>query len=114
MFVSNMIVNVYRQDGAEDAYSEYDVESESLNWLVYRRMPIHITPYRPRTSDNSVREGQWTTHTANIRRNYELRRGDTLVSPEGRRFEVDTIEPTGGAFMDNSVILDLIERDAAP
>lgn len=113
MFVANMYVDVYRDDEHAEVYSEYDIQKESQTSLVYRRMPIHITPYRPQTSGSSQREYQTTTHTANTRMNYVLKRGDVLRTAT-RTFTVDSIEDTDGAFMGNSRVIDLIEEDAAP
>ena len=110
MFVANMIVDVYRQNHTT-VTSEYDVEGVISTSMIYRDMPIHMTPYTPKASQTSERNGQWTRITANIRMNYTLQRDDILKSKD-RSFKVEKIESTGGAFMSNSIILELSELDA--
>ncbi len=108
MFTANMYVDVYRETQGDQNYSEYDLSEPSPKTLVYQRVPIHITPFRPRPTADSRITGQTTNIIANTRRNYLLKIGDILRSGS-RTFTVKTVEPTGGAFYTNSIIYQLDE-----
>lgn len=76
---------------------------------------MHMTPFRPLFGQPNVRIEQTTKIVANTRKNYDLNQGDILRTKgkgRQRQFRVDSIEPTGGAFMDNSVVMELTELDA--
>lgn len=109
-----MYCDVWRSDKTADTESEFDLSKKSKATLIYERMPIHMTPFRPKFSTSSSNQGQWTKVIANIRKNYNLERGDTLQSTDGRTFTVNSLEDTDGAFMGNSTIVELTEMDAAP
>lgn len=103
-FTANSYVDVYREEGTTD-YSEYS-EEVSKSKLVFSDVPIHITPYRPVLGSN----GQTTKIVANTRKNYVLRTHDVIKTKDGRTFEVETVDATGGAYYSNSIIYTLIEH----
>lgn len=111
MFISNMVVDVYRE--YEVPVSEYDISADTRSRLIYRDVPIHMTPFRPLFGTPNVREQQTTRIIANTRKNYNLNQGDILKAPQERReFKIVSVEPTGGAFIDNSIVMELVELDA--
>ncbi len=107
MFVANMYVDVYRSSDVDTEPSEYSDTPATIESLVQTKVPIHITPFRPKFTSNS----QTTSHIANTRRNNLLHKGDILRA-SGRTFMVLSVEPTDGAFMGNSIIYELIEHNA--
>lgn len=113
MFVANIYVDVYRSEGEVD---EMDINNSSQREsLIYADVPLHMTPFRPRfrSSRTSDRSGQQTPVIADTTKQYTLRRDDRLVERStGRTFFVQSVDPTQGAFINNSVILELIEYDA--
>lgn len=109
MFVASTVAEVWRTTRYEGEYSEYSTEPTSETNLIYKKMPIHITPFRPSYSNSSTEAWQSTIIQGNIRKNYVVFRGDEVRTSDGRSFTVEAIESTDGIFMKNQRVLYLTE-----
>lgn len=112
MFIANLFVDVYREINGDSNYSEYDDEVAAEWELLYRKVPVHLTPFTPFGNSDSLAPNQSTSHIGDVKKNYRLMNGDELRTNDGRVFEVGTSERTGGAFMNNSVVYSLTERNS--
>ncbi len=109
MFVASTVAQVWRAERYEEEYDRYSDTPISNPTVVYERMPIHITPFRPSYSDSSTEGYQATSIQGNVRKNYILFRGDEIRTKDGRRFTVEALESTDGIFMKNQRVVYLTE-----
>jgi len=106
MLVASTYGEVWRSSAPyQDDYSEYSSTPEDLVEMIYERMPMHITPFRPGHSNSSTEDWQETKIQGNVRKNFVIRLGDEIRTSDGRRFVVDSVESTDGIFMRNQRVL---------
>lgn len=110
MFVGNLVCDVYRQEVQEDENDPN--QADDLGVLVATKVSVHLTPFSPRyRQGNSDRTDQSTIHLASVRkiRGFFPQQGDRFVSNNNRTFVVGSVEPTGGAFIDNDYVVKMTE-----
>ncbi len=115
MFTSNVVVDIYREAIAPDVINgaeEYDVATESTEYLVYRGVPIHLTLVKISARNSSGGFEQYVSYLARCRKNVVVQQGDRLISPTGRVFAVDSVDDIPSSFINNTLGLYLSEVSA--
>lgn len=112
MFVGNEVCDVYRQAASQVENENDPNQTEETGQLIATRVSIHTTPFRPRFSQgNSDRTDQNTTMLISCRklRGFFPQQGDRFVLQSGRTLVVRSVEPSGGAFMNNDYVIEVTE-----